>query len=916
VNVTSEGAVFLAERDAHLRQFDRLLSGAAEGKGGVLLLDGPIASGKTELLRVFAERAGSSGFACLDASGDRAEQELPLGVTGQLLQSTVLPRETRRHTARRLGDLRAGVAEREMIAAIDAACSALIDFAADAPLLICIDDFRHADPASVRFLRHLVRRLRAVPVLLVLTDDGELASRDSSLHAELRRQPHLHRLRLAPLSKDGVTRMLTEQLCEADAHQLAPEFFAASGGNPLLLRALIDDHHDFPAGETPGYGPALLSCLHCADPFVIRVARSLAVLDEDASPETVRQLLDAGPGEVERAIDALNAAGLLDEGAFRHPAGPAAMLDDLPDENKADLHHRAAELLHERDAPAATIAAHLIDAGYAQAPWGVRALVTTAEEALVSDEVEAAVTALALAHSSCADEQERAVIRARLAQAEWQLDPAVAARHLAPLTVAMRADRLDRRDGIMLVRQLLWHGQVAEATDVLDRIRSAGSDGEVAAELRATELWLTSSHPSLARIGPAAPAPKHQAEPGMDPTLRSTAVLADVLTRGESRDAVERALEVLRNVGVNHGRSWADESAMFALLVLISASRSDIAAKWCDRLRGEAAARRSPRRRALFTAARSVIAARQGDLPEAARLARTAMTDLPPKSWGAAIGFPLGGLLLATTRLGRYQEAAKLLTRPVPAAMFDSRYGLPYLYARGGYHLATGDHHAALADFLSCGKLVRRWSLDGAGLVPWRAGAAEAWLGLGEHDQARRLLYDELARPGVEESASRGAALRLLAATAPLQRRLRLLSEALGNLEAAADRFEQARTLTDLGRAQHALGDTRRARTSLRRAWSLSKMCEAAPLCEDLLAIDSDLGESADAPPGVASLTESERRVASLAALGYTNREIAGRLRVTASTVEQHLTRVYRKLDVKRRDDLPVELRRQAASPV
>ncbi|WP_198047890.1 helix-turn-helix transcriptional regulator [Kutzneria sp. 744] len=43
--------------------------------------------------------------------------------------------------------------------------------------------------------------------------------------------------------------------------------------------------------------------------------------------------------------------------------------------------------------------------------------------------------------------------------------------------------------------------------------------------------------------------------------------------------------------------------------------------------------------------------------------------------------------------------------------------------------------------------------------------------------------------------------------------------------------------------------------------------------------------------------------------MGYTNREIAARLYVTPSTVEQHLTRVYRKLDVKRRKDLPVDLR-------
>ncbi len=65
--------------------------------------------------------------------------------------------------------------------------------------------------------------------------------------------------------------------------------------------------------------------------------------------------------------------------------------------------------------------------------------------------------------------------------------------------------------------------------------------------------------------------------------------------------------------------------------------------------------------------------------------------------------------------------------------------------------------------------------------------------------------------------------------------------------------------------------------------------------------------EPADpAPPdGVAALSGAERRVATLAAQGYTNREIAHKLYVSPSTVEQHLTRVYRKLNVRRRTHLP-----------
>ena len=56
---------------------------------------------------------------------------------------------------------------------------------------------------------------------------------------------------------------------------------------------------------------------------------------------------------------------------------------------------------------------------------------------------------------------------------------------------------------------------------------------------------------------------------------------------------------------------------------------------------------------------------------------------------------------------------------------------------------------------------------------------------------------------------------------------------------------------------------------------------------------------------GVEGLTPSEVRVAELAAEGLTNREVAQALFVSEKTVETHLGRVYRKLDIKSRHALP-----------
>jgi DNA-binding CsgD family transcriptional regulator len=59
-----------------------------------------------------------------------------------------------------------------------------------------------------------------------------------------------------------------------------------------------------------------------------------------------------------------------------------------------------------------------------------------------------------------------------------------------------------------------------------------------------------------------------------------------------------------------------------------------------------------------------------------------------------------------------------------------------------------------------------------------------------------------------------------------------------------------------------------------------------------------------DALTGRDALTAAELRVARLAAEGLTNREIARALFITTSTAEAHLNRVYRKLDITRREQL------------
>ncbi|WP_079109102.1 helix-turn-helix domain-containing protein [Streptomyces griseoruber] len=141
-------------------------------------------------------------------------------------------------------------------------------------------------------------------------------------------------------------------------------------------------------------------------------------------------------------------------------------------------------------------------------------------------------------------------------------------------------------------------------------------------------------------------------------------------------------------------------------------------------------------------------------------------------------------------------------------------------------------------------------------------------------------------------------ALRTRAAAAESAERTPLLERAVQALEISGDQFELSAALAELSAAHGALGDPAQARTADRRARHLSRVSGTAP-----------------AQPGDDELSEAERRVAELAACGLTNREIGQKLFITVSTVEQHLTKVYRKLGVRRRMELAdlLELRRGLA---
>lgn len=70
----------LFEWENHLSALREMLRGATLGRGRLALVSGAVASGKTTLLNTFAEQAIENGALLLEATGSRAEKDLPFGI--------------------------------------------------------------------------------------------------------------------------------------------------------------------------------------------------------------------------------------------------------------------------------------------------------------------------------------------------------------------------------------------------------------------------------------------------------------------------------------------------------------------------------------------------------------------------------------------------------------------------------------------------------------------------------------------------------------------------------------------------------------------------------------------------------------------------------------------------------------------
>jgi DNA-binding CsgD family transcriptional regulator len=186
--------------------------------------------------------------------------------------------------------------------------------------------------------------------------------------------------------------------------------------------------------------------------------------------------------------------------------------------------------------------------------------------------------------------------------------------------------------------------------------------------------------------------------------------------------------------------------------------------------------------------------------------------------------------------------------------------------------------------------------------VPVWADAIETLIVLGEFERAGAYLdrYESNAvRLGSAWALAAAARCRGVfeAGRGNLTGSLAAFDVALTELTGDPFPFERARTLLCLGTVRRRAQQKRGAREALEEALAIFERLGARLWAEKA---GAELRRISGRAPASEELTETERRVAELAARGRSNKEIAAELYMGVSTVEAHLSHVYRKLGVRR----------------
>ncbi|MGE3138230.1 MAG: AAA family ATPase [Thermoleophilia bacterium] len=920
----------LVERETELGLLDGLAAGAAAGRPGIAVVEGPAGIGKSRLIAELRACARGHGLRELTARGGELEREFPFGVVRQLLEPALAPAGARERLL-----TGAAAAARPVFESVEsppaddrgdvtfAALHGLFwltaDLAEEGPLLVVVDDLHWCDRPSLRFLAYLARRLDGLPVLLALGLRSADPGTDPALVGELAGAPEAVPIRPGPLGPDGVAALAGARLGGEPDPAFADACLEATGGNPLLLGqlllALADD------GVAPGAdgldavrrarpraaSRTVLARLRRLPPDAAAVARALAVLGDGAGLPVLAALAGMDEARAAAAAEALARAEILRAEpplGFAHPLVRDAVYHELPPGSR-ELHHaEAARVLADAGAPAEQVATQLLAAPRRGDPWAADVLAAAAASARHRGAADSAVAHLARALEEPPPPGRRGPLRLELGLAAAAVDGPLAARHLAVALGELPGARARAVAASALARCLLFTAPPDEAVAVARRAAAEAPPelDDLRHGLEAAAVLGLTFGAETGADGP--PAWDRVPRPAEGPGARALAAVAawdHALTGGQAGPCAALALDALAGGGLV--AVGDDVGAGTAVAVLVLAER-DEALDALDAM--EAEGFRHGSHFAVNTSHyfRGGAWLGRGELADAEASLRRAMEIAG--LWGD-VTWEVAELARVLVERGDLPGARALLDgavthapRSVPAhGLRRARLALLLAEGRAQEALAVADEYAA-----HLGRIVN------PAFAPWRSLTALALDGDGRTAEAVALAGEELAparRWGAPGTV--GRSLRVLG-TLEREEGLDHLHEAVALLEASPARLEQARALLALGSALRRSGRRRDARPPLLRALELADRCGAPRVAETARTELYAAGARPRTPAlaGAEALTASERRVAALAAEGRTNKEIAQALFVTLKTVEVHLSHAYRKLGIASRRELGAAL--------
>jgi DNA-binding CsgD family transcriptional regulator len=895
------------------REIDALadvLAAVRDGLSGVLVLRGEVGTGKTALLDWAAGAASDMRVARVAG----VESEMDLGFAGlhQLLAPFLdgldrLPAPQRTALRSALG-LAAGPSPDRFMVGL-ATLTLLTDAAASRPVLCVVDNAQWLDEASGAVLGFVARRLLAdrVGILFAVGDEDRPAFEG------------LPDLVVAGLTEDAARELLAAAAGGPVASRVSDRIVAETAGNPL---GLVEFGGELTAGERSGAvplsGPLRFGC-RLAGLYLSRVralpadAQTLLLVlatDQLGDPAKIWRAasqLGIGPEAVE-----LSAVERLLTGAprlrFRHPLMRSIVYHGAPFAARRRVHEALAEVSDPVRDPDRR-AWHL-----AQATSG-------------PDE-------------QVAGELERSADRAR-GRGGWTSSAAFLERsaELTPVP-ARRARRL-----LAAAEARLVAGETSAARALLDRVTPDVPDPVVHARARRLEgdILFAAGEPAATSVllEAARMTMPHDARPARDTLLEAFAAQLSGRRTAETAEV----LQAIRSAPAVTG----SEPTPGDLLV-------DGLAALAER-RFEAAARLLRQAVAAVTAGQPVPC----DAPQRFLAFRLGAGELYDDSawheladrWVArardlgAVPTIVGGLgFRAFSQVAEGRFAAAEATISDARSLAEAMGNQSYLDSLANLELEVLAWRGDLARVRPLAAQLLRAADQGHAQRAQRVHKALAVLelGLGDNQAALRharaaaadqpvLIYrssPELLIEAAVKCGDRAAASAALEAVAPwwqacgtpwslglLARGKALLADD-GDAEDAyrlsIERLRQCQVTPELARSHLLYGEwlrgqrrRRGAREQLRKACELFGMLGMEAFACRARAELRAVGEhvSADHVQRQDPLTPQEAQIARLAAWGSTNQEIAAQLFISASTVDYHLRKVFRKLGVTRRAQLP-----------